>query len=129
MVEIVGAVMGNIALRRRIGQGVDIYLVVTGRLPLEGSDPLLPLLPSLEHGRGDDLHLILNQHESPPGVALDPITVRLHWLGAPAVLTGYSGQEARLWGVPPPPGGRGPRGRATFSRRGKHRLMQIAEPD
>ncbi|WP_433149060.1 SAV_2336 N-terminal domain-related protein [Actinomadura nitritigenes] len=129
MAEIVGAVMGNIALRRRIGQGIGIYLVVTGRIPLDDGDPLLPLLPSLEQSKVNDLHLILNQHESPAGVALDPVTTRLHWLGAPAVLTGYSGQEARLWEVPPPPGGRGPRGRATFSRRGTHRLMQIAEAD
>ncbi|GAA0238361.1 hypothetical protein GCM10009527_038700 [Actinomadura nitritigenes] len=127
--EIMGAVRGDIALRRRLGQGIDVYLVMTGRVPLVATDPLPGLLPSLEKTGYNGLHLILNQQESPLHAPPDPVAQRLHELGAPAVLTGSSGQEARLWGVPRPGGGRGPRGRATFSRRGRHRLMQLAEPD
>ncbi|TMQ92387.1 hypothetical protein ETD83_27340 [Actinomadura soli] len=118
----------NARARKSLGWGPETYVFVANRRRLLEGDPLTRLLPMLASSREYGLHLVLSRPQFGFGEPLDPPVRALHEAGAPALMMGYSGQEAELWGVPEALLGSLSRGRAVLAHGNRRRLIQLDEP-
>ena len=115
--------------RRQKGHGPDVYIFAASRRRLLRGDPLMSLLPMLGESDRHGLHLILSRDQFGSGESSDPVVRALGEAKAPALLTGYSQQEAEVWNIPPALFTSLTPGQAVLARDDRYTVIQLRESD
>jgi len=121
---VASASAGEIARRAWWGSPADIFLVVDDYERFAGSNPLVPLLPLLDHAGDIGLHLIIARQARGASRAMyDGVYTRLRDTGSPALVLSSPEPEGVIYGKTrsqPRPPGRG----VWVPRRGPDRIIQ-----
>jgi len=114
----------EISRRAWWGSPADIFLVVDDYERFAGSNPLVPLLPLLDHAADIGLHLVIARQARGAGRAMyDGLYTRLRDTGSPAIVLSAPESEGVIYGktrAQPRPAGRG----VWVPRRGPDRIIQ-----
>ncbi|MWA00771.1 hypothetical protein F8568_010345 [Actinomadura sp. LD22] len=109
----------------------EAFIVAIDRGRPRGTEPLEAILDMLPDLTANGLHLIVAQPPTTPRPAMEPLVAALHRLRSPTLLLGsLRGEEADLYGAPPPPEDYPP-GRGVLVQGDMRWEIQVAlsEPD